>query len=79
MRADYFEQSIHTKPKKFVLAIGGSFNPPHAGHVRMLERAHDALVELFGPGSVVACYFAVAYPDHVIEKVGKAWAISDVL
>jgi hypothetical protein len=35
------------------------------------------LTRLFGSDSVVGCYFAVAYPDHVIEKVGKAWTIPE--
>lgn len=29
----------------FAKSIGGSFNPPHVGHLRMMQLAHDALVE----------------------------------
>jgi nicotinic acid mononucleotide adenylyltransferase len=67
---------VFNEKKKFVLSIGGSFNPPTAGHMAMMSLAHDALVDVFGAGCVLACHFAAAYPDHCVEKLGKSWAIS---
>jgi nicotinic acid mononucleotide adenylyltransferase len=59
---------------RFVLAIGGSFNPPHKSHVAALERAREVLEAVY-PGSVVAGYLAVAHGSHVRSKCGGAGAI----
>ncbi len=59
---------------RFVLAIGGSYNPPHKSHVASLERAREVLEALY-PGSVAAGHLAVAHGSHVRAKCGGAAAM----
>ncbi len=60
---------------RFVLALGGSFNPVHVSHVDALERAKAALESIF-PGSVVAGHLALAHGSHVRSKCGAQGAMT---
>lgn len=57
--------------RRFALAVGGSFNPVHRSHVKMLEVARDTLKALFGDNCIVGCYLAVAHGSHVRGKCGQ--------
>lgn len=56
--------------RHFVVAVGGSFNPVHCGHVAMLCCAREVLEELW-PGCVVEGLLAVAEQGHVRGKMPR--------
>ncbi len=60
---------------RFVLSVGGSFNPIHISHVRLLCEAKNALLSLFGPECVHKGVLAVAHQNHVVAKLGAQDAI----
>jgi hypothetical protein len=60
---------------RFVLSVGGSFNPIHMSHVRLLCEAKNALLSLFGPECVHKGALAVAHQNHVVAKLGAQDAI----
>ena len=55
------------EPQEAIIVLGGSFCPPHAGHVAALNRGRAA-AERDGL-TVVAGYFAVATNGHVRSKL----------
>lgn len=61
---------MEASQRKFALAVGGSFNPVHRSHIKMLELARDTLCAMFGPDCVVGCHLAVAHASHVRGKCG---------
>jgi len=55
--------------KRFVICMGGSFNPVHVNHIDVMVAAKEKLEEEFGKGCVVAGYLAVSTDGYVKGKL----------
>lgn len=59
------------KKPKFWLGIGGSFNPIHIGHIRVLELAKQHLEEEFGQGCVLGGVFLLEASVFSVVYMGQ--------
>ena len=55
--------------KRFVLCLGGSFNPCHTNHIDVLVSAKERLEKEFGEGCVLAGFFAISVDGYVQHKL----------
>ena len=55
--------------RRFVMCMGGAFNPVHSKHVEVMDAAKTRLEEEFGYGCVLAGYFAVSADGYVKGKL----------
>lgn len=68
MSLDDVIKFINSKPDAIFVVTGGSFNPPHNGHIGMFQKAYEAL-ETKNPGKKVYGVMVPADVTHLDRKV----------
>lgn len=71
MSVDEVTNFISSQKDAIFVVTGGSFNPPHNGHIGMFQKAYDALIKKFPPSKKVYGVMAPASDKWIEGKLCK--------